>query len=336
MCQQFIERHRGSPDLAPGRGEKHKSGRNERKNHKQDRNPDPPHKTGTIGHPRQDLGKRRATLRMSRIYWVLMNSSSQNNSTYNPRMSRECAFCRSTAKLTGEHLWSDWMNDLFPGRKHFTMRDKHGKFSKKWRTAELDWTAKVVCEPCNGGWMSKIENEHAKPAMTDLIRGTGDITISKSIARSIALFAFKTAVVFDHMQKERGPFFHRIIRDRFRESCEISPTIRMWMTAYSPSGSGAVHTCYHEGRHTLSGRIELYICTYAVGHFVFQVCAERGPMRAYLTPRPDFEDLAIPFWPSVPKETTWPPPAALSSAVDFHKFSIRWNEVEARLLTGGR
>ena len=226
------------------------------------------------------------------------------------------------------------MNDLFPGKKHFTMRDTHGKFSKNWRTGGLDWTAKVVCEPCNGGWMSEIESKHAKPAMTELILGTGAVQISHTVAGSIALFAFKTAVVFDHLQRTRAPFFQRSVRYRFREFREIPPTVRMWMAAYIPRGTGGVHTGYHEGGHRLSGRIELYSCTYAVGHFVFQVCAERWPIRASLAPRGGFENLAIPFWPTVPAHTFFPPSAALVSVEDFYKFSVRWKEVEVRLLTG--
>src|SRR5271154_5981831 len=109
---------------------------------------------------------------------------------------RECAFCPETANRSGEHLWSNWINDLVPGRKKFTIRDENGNIVREWQSKELDWKAKVVCQRCNNTWMSDIENDHAKPAMTDLITGKVDVPITESKARSLALFGFKTAVVF--------------------------------------------------------------------------------------------------------------------------------------------
>jgi hypothetical protein len=38
----------------------------------------------------------------------------------------ECAFCPITAKLTAEHVTSEWMNDLFPG-ENIHSRDARGK-----------------------------------------------------------------------------------------------------------------------------------------------------------------------------------------------------------------
>jgi hypothetical protein len=34
-------------------------------------------------------------------------------------MEQERAFCPSTAKMSGEHIWSDWMNKVFPRKKRF-------------------------------------------------------------------------------------------------------------------------------------------------------------------------------------------------------------------------
>ena len=226
------------------------------------------------------------------------------------------------------------MNELFPGGKRFVRRDDSGKFSDVWHTVKLNWKAKVVCEPCNGGWMSDIESRHAKPDMTDLIRGVPGIQITRSIAYSVALFAFKTAVVFDHLQSTRAPFFRRSVRYRFRESLEIPPTVRMWMGFYLPQGTGGIHTGYHEGEHRLCGRIELYTCTYVVGHLIFQVCAERWRHRAYLAPRPGFENSLTPFWPSIQQQTIWPPSHSIMSVEDFYKFATRWIEIDAWFLTG--
>ena len=93
------------------------------------------------------------------------------------------------------------MGRLFPIKKYrFIRRDIDGNAINTFSMGGLDLTANVVCKPCNEGWMSDIESKYAQPAMEALIiGGKTDFTISKARAKAIALFAFKTAVVIDHM-----------------------------------------------------------------------------------------------------------------------------------------
>jgi hypothetical protein len=79
------------------------------------------------------------------------------------------------------------MNAPFPGEKRFLNIIER----RNWSANKLNWTARVVCEPCNVGWMSKVEEHHPEPAMSDLIAGKVDIPIPQSRANSIALFALK-------------------------------------------------------------------------------------------------------------------------------------------------
>jgi hypothetical protein len=245
-------------------------------------------------------------------------------------MPKECAFCPSTAKLSGEHIWSDWMGALFPGKKKYLDLIKR----KNWSSSELDWKAKVVCEPCNNGWMSEIERLHAKPAMADLIDGKLDIPIPQSRAKPIALFAFKTIVVLEHLNRSRAiRFFPRQVRYRFREKLEIPPKVRMWMTGFLPKGQGRIFTSYHELPKPDS--LELYVCTYGVGRLVFQVVAESKPTSLVFSPTAGFEHLAVPFWPDIPGGFIWPPGAILETVKDFDLFATRWHRLHVSNPTGG-
>jgi hypothetical protein len=240
-------------------------------------------------------------------------------------MATECAFCPSTAKLSGEHVWSDWMNALVPGEKKFLNMIER----TDWSSSTLNWKAKVVCEPCNNGWMSNIESQHAQPAMTDLIAGKVDISISQSRANSIAFFAFKTIVVLEHLNRGRtSRFFPRQVRHRFREALEILPNINIWMAGYLPLGQGRCTTIYHELPDP--GSLELYVCTYAIGHFVFQVVAERYPSSFAVSPISGFEHLAVPFWPRIPDAFMWPPETVLEKVKDFDLFAARWQRLHVR------
>jgi hypothetical protein len=38
-----------------------------------------------------------------------------------------CAFCSKAAKISGEHIWSQWMRELFPSKRfRFFQRDESG------------------------------------------------------------------------------------------------------------------------------------------------------------------------------------------------------------------
>jgi hypothetical protein len=177
--------------------------------------------------------------------------------------------------------------------------------------------------------MSDIESR-AKPAISNFIRGeTGKI--SQSCADSIALFALKTAVIFDHIRRDREPFFSRSVRHGFKKEFAIPAAVRMFMAGFLPPGKGHVHTCYHEGALSATDRITLYVCTYAVGHFVLQVVGQKqqGYTNVTLQPR-ELRSFAVEFWPWVPDGASWPPHAHLLQTVDdFDSFSNRWRNLTA-------
>lgn len=243
-------------------------------------------------------------------------------------MPKECAFCLNTAKLTAEHLWPNWMNDLFPSKKRFKTKNEKGEIVREWSSDKLDWKARVVCETCNNTWMSDIESR-AKSAMSNFILGKPG-PIPQLCTDSIALFAFTTAVIFDHVRRDREPFFSRSVRYGFRESFAIPSSVKMFMAGFLPGGKGHVHTCYHEGALYATDRFMLYVCTYAVGHFVFQVVGQnrQGYTKVTLEPR-EFQPFAVEFWPWVPGGASWPPAHVLQTAADFDSFSTRWRVVTA-------
>ena len=131
------------------------------------------------------------------------------------------------------------MNDLFPGeerRVHFEKIELNGTPGNQWEHAGLDMRANVVCRDCNNTWMSDIEHHHAKPAMSDLILGKRVEEITAAQAHSISLFAFKTAVITNHMLPEDEEFFDISQRYAFRESLFIPPKVGMYVLEVFPLG----------------------------------------------------------------------------------------------------
>lgn len=151
--------------------------------------------------------------------------------------------------------------------------------------------------------MSHIESAHAKPAMLDLILDKSGTLIDESRARSIALFAFKTTVVLDHIRPGRNRFFDQWARYEFRKSLTIPPTVSMWLRRYGPSRRGEANTAYHDGTLGPERRIEIYVFTYSVQSLILQIVAYKGIGRWSFKPKRQF--FALPFWPTLTQKWVW-------------------------------
>jgi hypothetical protein len=156
-----------------------------------------------------------------------------------------------------------------------------------------------------------------------------DIPIDRSRAHSIALFCFKTAAVFDLIGSNHAPFFTKAERYAFRESLTIPSQANIWMSGFALMGKGQIHTGYFGVNTTPANFYRFFVCTYAVGHFVFQLVAARTKNMIEL-PRGSFEVLAAPFWPRLTDGFVWPFHLVLNSVQDFDLFSMRWKQVYIR------
>jgi hypothetical protein len=234
------------------------------------------------------------------------------------------------AKLSGEHVHSDWMNKILPGPWTRIFNSSEGS-NAKHPSVELDWKAKVVCKKCNNGWMSKIESEHASPIMGPLIKGEEiDIPITQKDARSIAIFAFKTALVVDALRKEEDRFFSQSVRTDFMNGLIIPSNINIWFCAYLTRESRADTLAgYYKGHSSFKGFFELYVCTFGAGCFIFQVLSVNGFAIGPLFPDGQFDYLSVPLWPNIPAGFVWPPRrnlqiAAIDTYERFVQYHRRW------------
>ena len=239
----------------------------------------------------------------------------------------ECAFCPSTAKLSGEHVFSQWMGRLFPHEKEFTVTDRFGN-QRTWVDEGLDITVKVVCEPCNTGWMSDMEAAHAEPTMTPMMMGNVDAPFAKSEAKSLALFAFKSAVILDSSQRYRAPFFSKRIRYDFKESLFIPRNVGMWMGIYLPDEGRKRRFDYHvmlnKGELTRGYDLHLFVVTFGIGALAFQVVTHKQIYWRNFAPLPGFENVCEPFWPVLRSDYVWPEIDYIRSREHLIEFHQRW------------
>lgn len=114
-------------------------------------------------------------------------------------MARTCIFCGGGG-LTREHIVAKWISNLVrpqgPYGGGFIVRSAHlgiGEWERQTHFIEL--VARCVCEDCNSGWMSALENL-AAPVLTPLIEGDV-VTLGALDQELIALWAMKTAMVLE-------------------------------------------------------------------------------------------------------------------------------------------
>ncbi|HUX44368.1 MAG TPA: hypothetical protein VMV57_06420 [Terracidiphilus sp.] len=176
--------------------------------------------------------------------------------------------------------------------------------------------------------MSDIEG-NAQPVLTPLITGQIGIPIDPLAARSIAMFAFDKAVVQDHANRSRTPFFSRRIRHAFRERLTIPPDVNVWICAIKDHGGGGrVKTLYFNGNSPLGNSLHMYAYTFAFGYFACQVLAVKQIWKTAFRSLPGFENIAIPIWPGVLSNLVWPVHHAIDNTAMLEDFAMRWARIE--------
>jgi len=121
---------------------------------------------------------------------------------------RICIFCQSRDNLTTEHVLSKkWRRKHHLGQVgqridgwYITAdeSDPIVRISKLFPKREpFTWTAKVVCNDCNTGWMRRLEEE-VEPYLIELVRGN-QVILKASELRVLEKWVAKTAFVLEAM-----------------------------------------------------------------------------------------------------------------------------------------
>jgi hypothetical protein len=112
----------------------------------------------------------------------------------------QCIFCGG-GPLSKEHIWADWLREFLPhldtsSRHGVTHRDGRYGYGKLHRPGDVrSQRLRVVCETCNNGWMSRIQND-AKPIIANLLQH-GMIATDPESLRTLASWAVMFTFVFE-------------------------------------------------------------------------------------------------------------------------------------------
>jgi len=135
-----------------------------------------------------------------------------------------CIFCGSgtTSRLTREHVLPRWALDEF-GLRNEHVQPTHFGTDRQILSARLHTYSQLVagrvCEDCNSGWMSRLENAN-KNLITELGHGRKDmLDLDDAAAIGLARWAFKTALALHAASNYR-----KIIPDEHYRHLTLDPS----------------------------------------------------------------------------------------------------------------
>lgn len=254
----------------------------------------------------------------------------------NLKPAGKCIFCLGGAApgnpMTGEHLWSDWMQNAgllqrisreyvqtgLNFRRHTAQRT----VAQRYREGSPHFAKyRVVCKNCNSGWMSAIE-EAAKPALILLMKGA-TATLPRDMRLKLTEWLVLKMLVVEHSQQpgyEPAPIYSQADREAFRASRKIPDHLRIYLGKHS---SIPWRTGYHRHAGGLgfekpllppprepTGVRNVHAITWGIGSLLVYISGstDSETERAVkFVKGPEFRRL----WPLTANGLKWPPPIVM-------------------------
>jgi len=218
----------------------------------------------------------------------------------------QCTFCRAEEKLTGEHVFPNWLRTAVgDGGAQYFRRTPNGQV-KHWATLAYSATVNDVCSTCNSGWMSRIEGAAAPVLLPMLIRGEA-VTLDASALRAVSSWAMLRSLV---VPLASGP--NDVPSDLYRtieQTHTITPNAAVWLGKLEGTDE---RTAFFLGTTlnitgTTHAQPDAFVATMAIGKLVtriFVLTPGRGDLGA--VSNGPFDAFLVPIWPDV-NSAAWPP-----------------------------
>jgi hypothetical protein len=131
-------------------------------------------------------------------------------SKWNRRSPRFCIFCGrpGNPRLSREHVWPDWLKDYIPKimtgytSLSATIHERYSEPRREKGSGDLrSRRLRVVCEDCNTGWMSRLQ-ENTKPHLLPLIHGQS-ASLTADVQTLVAAWIGMFTIVAEHFDLDR-------------------------------------------------------------------------------------------------------------------------------------
>ena len=221
-----------------------------------------------------------------------------------------CEFCGKDLPLTTEHAWPEWALTYVRGPDEgpfLLTSQRYGLPFASWEGPAPELTVKILCHPCNHDRLGLIEDETA-PILKPLIAGRQRL-LSRANVAAIALWATKTAMVFEFTGDQRRPPFYTADE---RRALSLDRRIPDRTTVLVARYSAAEYGLFDHSRDlTLTpsdgaAPYQAMLSTTAIGQFVCQVITHRSSERPTAELGQSARHVVKEIWPET-GNLLWPP-----------------------------
>lgn len=214
---------------------------------------------------------------------------------------RQCLFCDSH-ELNREHLWPDWIVKLFPVSKYTGRQSDDFGVERSWKRNTITEKSRIVCEPCNGGWMSQIETLTIPILKPQILGDKSPQTITVLDQCTLAAWATLRSIVFDTYAAPENRYYTREQCAAFKADEYMSPppNTHIWLAPFTRDRRSALFYTFKQLH--VSGDHGVILTTWVIDHIAFQLVAYRGDAerRVHLDrlKASGWDNVAVPIWPS--------------------------------------
>lgn len=232
-------------------------------------------------------------------------------------------FCRKARKMTAEHLFPEWVLELFDrAESELSFWDEEAGTNRvAGRMTEIE--VRRVCKGCNEGWMSNIESRVAPILRPFILGDAGELDHAEQLLA--AAWVVKTAMVGEWTV----PSVHAISqndRDYVYNHRKPPPLTHIWLAAWSKAEEPPLSFETHQFGFLPDGKTALprrgYLATFFIGHLGCQVLGH--PFGSVNVDDGNFGPAVVQIWPVAAESVRWPPRAAIGSEKTLKVFAKRF------------
>jgi len=180
-----------------------------------------------------------------------------------------------------------------------------------WPITKPRLQVKWLCDFCNNGWMSRLENE-AKPALESILDDKLK-DIDPSAQSILARWAVKTAMVLECIDSNRTWFYSKDERQTMRSAQSLPPRTSVWIAKFINQPN--IYSAAKDLRTTAgNNEAHAYATTMVFGSLALQIVSikttlvipENVPLNYDVRDGP-WDQTLVQIWPPSQKSLAWPP-----------------------------
>ena len=179
---------------------------------------------------------------------------------------------------------------------------------------------RCVCRPCNNGWMSVIQNKHAKPIFTRLLEEPS-LTLDLNECRSLTLWLVMTSMVLEALNPPEYWRFSEYERCLFWHGERIPDGLSIWIARWKNSHGPSVvgHLGAREGTPH-----KAVVTTIGFGTLALQLAKLNADIPLQSRPGP-WDRCLVQVFPLQGNPICFPPPMEIEGYSGFEEMELRFS-----------